>query len=153
MIKACCLVLFLVIKTSTQQQKNLKSLGEGSLLQSLHHINLKNEHLSSKYFIKNFVSKEIPVVYTNSVRLKNKNIWKDETLVKFENISVSVDLCKVENRSCNSMNPSLTHFINNYKTRRYYLVDNLPEFLIETYFVPSMLLCKEIINKLQVNWL
>ena len=151
MIKSISLFLLLLIKISRQQQQNFKHLGEGSLLQSLHKINYKTEFLSSKKFLKNFVSKQIPVVYANSVRLKNKNIWNDETLAKFANITVSFDLCKVENRSCGSMKRSLAHFIKYYKSRRYYLVDNLPGILSETFFVPTMLLCEEIIKKMQVT--
>ena len=151
MIKTSFLLLLLLIKTSRPQQQNFKHLGEGSLLQSLHKINYQSEVVSARNFLKNFISKQIPVVYANSVRLESKNTWNDETLVKFANVTVSFDLCKVENRSCGSMKRSLAHFIKHYKARRYYLVDNLPGVLSETFFVPPMLLCEEIIEKLQVK--
>ena len=109
--------------------------------------------LSPNKFYKTFVVKNQPVLIKQALKASKPLLrWQDVYLQKtFGDEYLNVDQQIYENRSMHSEEMKLARFLSIYKqSLKLYLISTLPYGMQQEFPLPTCLLCKEFINRLQV---
>lgn len=110
--------------------------------------------ISTKDFFQNYVKNKEPLVIRSGFSQSNAyKFWTDEYLLnlakKHNDVKLVVETVKKESRNQEIINLSLDQFLNSYKTKDIYLVNDVPFYLKHDVYLPQPLQCNQATKTLE----
>ncbi|CAF0941002.1 unnamed protein product [Brachionus calyciflorus] len=145
LVSFLCLVLFFNLTECNQNINHpghLKPFGSSGPFLQLEEVT----SLPTKIFFENYVQPKQAVVMRNFVnQFPAFKSWKDEYLYSKasdnDDYKILVETQKKESRDQDTLKLSLTEFLDNYKSRSIYMVNEVPPYLKKDVLLPQPLQC------------